>query len=38
MAEDGGGGGSTGIVAVLAAFVPAQGAARVSPTVALREE
>ena len=27
-----------GVVAVLAAFIPAQGAARVSPTVALREE
>jgi len=27
-----------GLVAVLAAFIPAQGAARVSPTVALREE
>jgi predicted permease len=27
-----------GIVAVFAAFIPAQGAARVSPTVALREE
>jgi putative ABC transport system permease protein len=27
-----------GVVAVFAAFIPAQGAARVSPTVALREE